>query len=147
MNVVIDSSIIAPIITGVISFIASFWLSTNRSKHELKTLDQENKNELEKLAKKFEIDIEALREKHRLDLESKEKEHQHVLEIKRIEHEHQIEQKQRELEDSLKYGLAKDTMGTLLGKFINSENIQKEIENRFNSSFWGSLNSEKQPED
>jgi len=147
MAFILDTSILVPIITSIVSFAASFLLATNKSRHDLAALDRENKNEIEKLTRKFEIDLESYREKHKLELESKDKDHQHAMEIKRLEHENLITQKQRELEDSLKYGLAKDAMANLLGGFINSSGVQKAMMDKFNDSFFDSLKNSSSPED
>ena len=99
--VLIASTIVIPIITGI----GSYFASTVKAKKDIAQLREQNK-----------LDIEKLMNQHKLDLESLERKHQMDVEKMQIEHNHKIELMQKEMENSLGSDLVKE----LTTQFIRS---------------------------
>jgi len=91
------------VITGVGSWLGSYFMATKKSKQELKSLEESNKHEIEKLMKRHEVNIESLKEKHLLEMDKRSDEHEKKIEIMGLEHQNELLRKSQELENSVKF--------------------------------------------
>jgi flagellar biosynthesis component FlhA len=119
------------VFTGIGSWIGSYFMSTKKSKQDLKSLSESNKHEIEKLMKQHEVDINSLKEKHELKMDKVNVEHKHRLEIMEKENQNHILQKQQEQKASeqsmLMQGVAGE-LGSMLSGAFNTPEMQSRLQ-------------------
>ena len=119
------------VLTGIGSWMGSYFMSTKKNKQELKSLSESNKHEIEKLMKQHEVDINSLKEKHKLEMDRANLEHKHKLEIMEKENQNLILQKQQEQKASeqnmLMQGAAGE-LGSMLSGAFNTPEMQSKLQ-------------------
>lgn len=105
-------AIIPSIITGVLSYLASYKSANTQiqtikeqNKADIDKLKEQNKADIDKLIEKNKVDIEALKEKHKLELELKEKDHNYQVELIKIQHDNDLKKDEEAIKNQLAVGL------------------------------------------
>ena len=131
------------VLTGIGSWVGSYFMSTKKSKQDLKSLSESNKHEIEKLMKQHEVDINSLKEKHELEMDKANIEHKHKLEIMEKENQNLILQKQQEQkateQSMLMQGMA-GGLGPMLTGLLNTPEMQNQLQQELMKSM-GKSNS------
>lgn len=106
--ILIVSSIVLPILSGVGSYIAS----TTKANKDIKQLREQNSLEIEKLMNQHKMDLEAQKQKHQMEVEKMELEHKHKLELT-----------QKETENKL----GSDLMSQMLSEVMKTPEVKRQI--------------------
>jgi lantibiotic modifying enzyme len=106
--VLLISTIVVPIITGLWSYLAA----TSKAKRDITHLREQNR-----------LDIEKLMNQHKLDLESLERKHEMDIEKMQIEHQHKIELMQKEMENKM----GADLMQEMIAQALNMPEFRQKL--------------------
>jgi hypothetical protein len=100
------------VVVAFISGLISFSTSTNKSKQDLKQLQEQNKHDLERLMNQHKMDLESLEIKQKMEIEKIE-----------LEHKNKIELMEKEVQNNLGSGL----FSTLLTQTMNMPEVKEQI--------------------
>ncbi len=126
---------VVAILTGISSWIGSYFMSTKKFKQDMSTLKEQNKYDLERLMNQHKLDLEALKEKHNMEMKLKDKEHGHQLEIMQKQHDNELIRKEKELEDTVKYDAMGGLFSNIMNTAMNNPKIQNQIEKEITKAF------------
>lgn len=115
-TLLIASTIVIPIITGIFSYIAA----TTKARKDLAHLREQNK-----------LDIDRLMSQHKLDLESLERKHQMDVEKMQIEHQYKIELMQKEMTNKVGADLTTEMIAQLMKSPAVREQFNQSIRQGF----------------
>lgn len=131
------------VFVGVCSWRVTYIMLSKKVQQDIDILKESNKHEIETLMNQHKLDMDSLIEQHKMELEKIEKEHQNKIQLLEIEHENEMKRKEKELEDSAKYGAAKDIIGGLfegiMSNALGSPELQEEISKQIKEGLKGDV--------
>lgn len=121
---------IPSLITGIITC----FVTLKNARTEIRKLKEQNAHDIEKLMEQHKVDIDSLREKYRLEAEEKERDHDRKIELLKTEYELKLTQQEKEAENAVKYGMAQELIGGLIGGVVSSSMNNPDIQARISDS-------------